>query len=96
MSEVLVKFYSDVRGVVGLSSVPIKMNDGEIVKNLIDELCHKFPDSFSKIIYEPNTNKLNSSILIFVNKIPIAMLEGENTILENGDEITFFAAVSGG
>lgn len=96
MSEVLVKFYSDIKGVVGIGSISIKIKEGEVIKNLINRLCQQFPNSFSKVIYEPNTNKLNSSILILKNKMPIVLLEGENTLIEKGDEITFFAAVSGG
>lgn len=96
MSKVFIKFYSDIRGIVGTDSVTMKIEEDEMITNLISRLCKKFPDSFSKVIYEPKTSKLNSSLIILKNHMPITLLEGENTKILDGDEITFFAAVSGG
>ncbi len=96
MNEVLVKFYSDIRGIIGTKSINVKIKENENINNLINRLCQKFPNSFSKVIYEPNSNMLNSAITILINKVPIVMLNGEDTKINNGDEIIFFAAVSGG
>lgn len=96
MSKVFIKFYSDIRGIVGRDSITMNIEEDEIIDSLIGRLCKKFPDSFSKIIYEPKTKQLNSSLIILKNHIPITLLEGVNTKILDGDEITFFAAVSGG
>lgn len=93
---VVVKFYSDIRGVVDTDSMMMKIEGCETVGDLIVRLCRRFPDSFSRIIYEPNTKKVNSSVSIFLNRVNIAFLDDVNTGLKDGDEVLFFAAVSGG
>lgn len=93
---VAVKFYSDIRGVVGLDSITVEIEENEMIDTLITRLCQRFPDSFLKVIYEPNTKRLNSAISILLNQLNIVLLEGVKTSLKNGDEVIFFAAVSGG
>lgn len=93
---VIVKFYSDVRGVVNTDSTMMHIEGAETVDALIARLCHRFPGSFSKIIYEPNTKRVNSAVSILLNRVNIAFLDGVNTRLKGGDEVIFFAAVSGG
>jgi len=95
-NKIVVKFYSDVRGTVGLSSIVMEIEENTSISSLIKLLCQKFPDTFAKIIHEPNTNKLNGSITIFINSIPISMLKGENSPIKKNDVVAFFSAVSGG
>jgi MoaD family protein len=94
-SKIIVKFYSDIRGIIGLKEITFEIDEGETIFNIVIRLCEKFPQ-FSKIIYEPNSTEYNSSILILLNKINISFLDAVNTKLKDGDEITFFAGVSGG
>ena len=96
VGSVIVKFYSDIRGVVDTDSMIMKIEENETVDALITRLCQRFPTSFPKIIYEPNTKKVNSSVSILLNQLNIVFLDGVNTKLESGDEVIFFAAVSGG
>ena len=96
MSKVFIKFYSDIRGLVGTDSINMEIEEGETINNLISHLCKKFSEPFSKVIYEPKTNKLNKAVIITKNHINITLLEGLDTKILDGDEITLFAAVSGG
>jgi len=96
INKIVVKFYSDIRGTVGLSSTVMEIEENTSINSLIKLLCQKFPDTFAKIIHEPNTNKLNSSIMIFINSTPISMFKGENSLITNNDVVAFFSAVSGG
>jgi len=81
---------------MGVDSIAIRIEENETIDTLITRLCLRFPDSFLKVIYEPNSKRLNSAISILLNQSNIAFLDGVKTSLKNGDEVIFFAAVSGG
>ena len=67
---------------------------GETIKDVIDALEVKFP-GFKERLYDEE-GKLRRFINIYVNEEDIRFLDGENTKLSDGDDISVIPAIAGG
>ena len=67
--------------------------DGKTVKELLDILFERYSDLEARLIKD---GELTPFINIFVNGEDIRYLDGLETQLKDGDEVTFIPAISGG
>lgn len=67
---------------------------GETIKGVIESLEAKYP-GFQERLYDEG-GKLRRFINIYVNEEDIRFLEGENTALSDGDDISVIPAIAGG
>ncbi|MDH5477441.1 MAG: MoaD/ThiS family protein [Nitrospinota bacterium] len=67
---------------------------GETIKEVIAGLEANFP-GFSERLYDEE-GKLRRFINIYVNEEDIRFLDGENTKLSDGDDISVIPAIAGG
>ncbi|MDH4183312.1 MAG: MoaD/ThiS family protein [Nitrospinota bacterium] len=67
---------------------------GDNVKELIGDLNAKYPGLAERLYDEEG--KLRRFINIYVNEEDIRFLEGENTKLNDGDDISVIPAIAGG
>lgn len=68
--------------------------DGKDIKELIENLDKKYPGIKARICDE--NGNLRRFINFFVNDQDIRILDGENTKLKDGDEVSIIPAVAGG
>jgi len=64
----------------------------------IAELCHALEQSYpgiKKSLWDKQ-GRLNRFLLFYVNDEDIRFLEGANTALKDGDEVSIISAVAGG
>ncbi|OGB90992.1 molybdopterin synthase sulfur carrier subunit [candidate division WOR-1 bacterium RIFCSPHIGHO2_01_FULL_53_15] len=64
------------------------------VKALIDDLESKFPGIKDRLCDEGG--KLRRFINIYVNEEDVRFLQGEKTVLKEGDEVSIIPAIAGG
>ncbi|MFN3966097.1 MAG: MoaD/ThiS family protein [Endomicrobiia bacterium] len=69
-------------------------SEGKNIKELIENLDKKYP-GIKERLYDENGN-LRRFINFFVNDKDIRFLEGENTELKDGDEVSIIPAIAGG
>ncbi len=71
----------------------VEIENVSSVKELLDKLFERYPQLKERLIKD---GELTPFINIFVNGEDIRHLEGLNTKLKDGDEVTFIPAISGG
>lgn len=94
MMKVSVKFYAHLGDLVGRKSkFDVDLKEGATISYLLDELIL---DSKIKTHLLDDRGNLNSNITILKNGREIKFLNGLETLLESGDEISIFPVVAGG
>jgi len=68
--------------------------EGSSVKDVIDNLESKY-GGFRERLYDEE-GKLRRFINIYVNEEDIRFLDGENTTLNDGDDVSVIPAIAGG
>ena len=92
--KVSVKFYAHLRNLVGRrGKVELELDSDATVVQLLEELIQD--RKIRKHIFD-DKNELKSDITLLVNGREIKFLDGVNTMLKPGDEISFFPMVAGG
>jgi len=67
---------------------------GSNVKSLVEDLEKKFPGIKDRICDE--TGKIRRFINIYVNEEDVRFLQGDETALKDGDEVSIIPAIAGG
>ena len=76
--------------VIGLSSLENSLKT--LLENLADQIGPKFHEN----IFDPSTQNLNDNVTILVNGRHYTALDGLETPLKSGDEISIFPPLGGG
>jgi len=92
--KVSVKFYAHLGDLVNKKSkIEFDLMDGATISHLLDELLL---DSKIKNHLLDSNGELKSDITLLKNGREIKFLNGMETALESGDEISIFPMVAGG
>ena len=68
--------------------------DGSTVKNLLEDLNRRYPGVKERICDE--NGKLRRFVNVFVNEEDIRFMQGDDTPLKDGDEVSIIPAIAGG
>lgn len=71
----------------------IKVKRGSLLSDLFNVMIERYGMRFRKIVIDPETKEISTSICILINGKTASNLEEK---LEDGDEITLFIFVGGG
>ncbi len=92
--KVSVKFFAQLRDLTGKkTAIEFDLDEGATISLLLEEL---YLDSKIKKHMIDENHQINSDITILLNGREIKFLEGMDTILNSGDEISIFPLVVGG
>ena len=92
--KVSVKFFAQLRDLTGKkTAIEFDLAEGATISLLLEEL---YLDSKIKKHMLDENHQINSDITILRNGREIKFLEGLDTILNSGDEISIFPLVVGG
>ena len=92
--KVAVTFYAYLRELTGRKDkLELDMDDGATVAALLEELC---ADSKIKATLFDKKQQLKPEFTVLKNGREIKFLEGLDTVLISGDEISIFPLVAGG
>jgi sulfur-carrier protein len=90
-----VKFFATLRAVVGGPLVELDLPEGATVRQVIDELVHRYPGLERELLNE--AGELYQHVHVFVGGRDANFLEkGLDTPLKTEDVIGVFPAVGGG
>lgn len=92
MAVIKVRIPTPLRKFVGMKEEIFA--SGSNVKELIEDMERLHPDLKERIRDE--NGKIKRFVLVFLNDEDIRFLDGEETLLENGDELSIIPAISGG
>ncbi|MFX0054600.1 MAG: ubiquitin-like small modifier protein 1 [Promethearchaeota archaeon] len=94
MMKVTVKFYATLRDLIGKKEpIDVELEKGATISKLLDEL---YLDSGIKETMIAEDQKVKPDITILINGREIKFLNGIETKLSSGDEISIFPLVAGG
>jgi len=68
--------------------------DGGNVKEVLETLDRQFPGLRERLFDESGT--LRRFVNVYINQEDIRFLEGENTAVKDGDEVSIIPAIAGG
>ncbi len=92
--NVSVKFFAQLRDLTGKKTkIEFDLDEGATISHLLEEL---YQDSTIKKAMLDENDQINSDITILLNGREIRFLDGIDTILKSGDEISIFPLVVGG
>jgi molybdopterin converting factor small subunit len=90
--KVRVVYTTQVKAALGISSEEPEVSSGCTVAKLMEELASCHPKVFAEFVLDGA--QLRPSILLFVGDRQTSL--EDSTRLVEGDEVTIFAAISGG
>ncbi|MFX1477094.1 MAG: MoaD/ThiS family protein [Promethearchaeota archaeon] len=88
-------FLSLLTDITQVDEVSLNLNDGSIIRNVLEQLTSKFGNKFEEMIYK-NSKDLSKYVLITINGKDIRSLNGLDTRIQQNDEISFIPAIAGG
>jgi molybdopterin synthase sulfur carrier subunit len=90
---VKVKFFATVREVTGIKAIDMEANT---IREVIDNLVVKYGQKFIDTVIDEETMNLKRFFSCMVNGKRIELLDGYETILNDGDAVALFPPVGGG
>jgi molybdopterin converting factor small subunit len=94
--SVQVNFLGYSQDDVGIHKITLGLDPPSNLQNLLEILALKIGERFSKAIYDPKTHTLNENITMIINGRHFTALEGLETLLQSGDDISIFPPLGGG
>jgi len=91
--KVIIRAYGDIKRILGDKST-VELNDGAKIRDLILKLGGKVKSSGSAFLGDYKLE--DSALVILVNGRNIHVLDGIDTVLKEGDFITFMPVLVGG
>ncbi|MCF2137543.1 MAG: MoaD family protein [Candidatus Thorarchaeota archaeon] len=88
-----VKFFASVREALGTRNVELEANT---IQDVLDALAEMFGTAFTDNVLDPETGNLKRFYSCMVNGKRTELLDGNDTILTEGDSIAIFPPVGGG
>lgn len=96
MSQVKIKSMFDFIDIFGHHEVPIDVQKDTSIKEFIEMLLRKYGDKLKEKIIDPKTGEVYEHLEILKNGRNIRFLQGHNTTLDEGDDVTIFVPIGGG
>jgi MoaD family protein len=94
MIKIKISFLSLLADIVNEKEIILSIKEDSRIKNVLELLSRKFGNIRETMFNSAET--LNSYIILGLNGKNVHSLDNLNTILHNGDEISFLPAIAGG
>ena len=85
-----------LKKVLGQREIEVQLQEGSSVKDLLSWMTTQWGDDLSPHLFSPGTDQLLPHIRLLVNGQDIHFLNGIDTILRDGDELTILPMLTGG
>lgn len=95
MIEIRISFLSVLSDITSKDEIKLSMDNNPTVKEIIDRIILDFGKKFGELILK-NPNEINDYILIAKNGKDIRTLNYLDSLLQDGDELSFLPAIAGG
>ncbi|MFX0021060.1 MAG: MoaD/ThiS family protein [Candidatus Hermodarchaeota archaeon] len=95
MPKIKVLFLSLLVDIVGKEEISLSFSDEMTIKDILVKLKSSIGKSFEENIFN-SENILNKYIIIGLNGEDIRKFDDLDTIIKDGDELSFLPAIAGG
>jgi molybdopterin synthase sulfur carrier subunit len=92
---ITVRFVGAFRSVSGKSKLAIKFEDVTPLREAVKRILKELP-KLKRALIDPDLEDPRPNTLILVNGKEISVLNGLETMLEDGDEVVFVPVIHGG
>jgi molybdopterin synthase sulfur carrier subunit len=92
---VTIRFVGAFRSVSGKSKLAIKFEDVTPLREAVKRILKEMP-KLERALIDPDLEDPRPNTLILVNGKEISVLNGLETMLEDGDEVVFVPVIHGG
>jgi molybdopterin synthase sulfur carrier subunit len=89
------KFIGSLRSMSGKSKFTLNLEDNVPLSEVIKKVADKLP-KLSRALIDSDREIVSSNALILVNGKDISVLDGLETLLKDGDEVTLVPVLHGG
>jgi molybdopterin synthase sulfur carrier subunit len=89
-----VKLYATLRAKVGETSITVKAGPGDTVRDAITELLERYPVLSPDVVSDEQ--ELVNHVHIFLNGRNVRLLDGLDTVIQEGQKLDIFPPVGGG
>ena len=93
--EVDVKFYAMLREATGKKVETVVLPEKSSVRDLIDLLVERYGDRFGYYIYDKQ-KRVRDYLSFMLNGVNVNSLSGFETLLSDGDVVSFLPPIGGG
>jgi len=91
-----VTFVGSLRHIAGKSKMVIIWSDNFSIKHLIQKILLDLPDMKTSLINPQTDSILKPNVLMLINDREISVLNGIDTLINDGDEVVFIPVAHGG
>jgi molybdopterin synthase sulfur carrier subunit len=92
---VTAKFVGAFRSISGKSKFTLKLKNSVSLREVVKKIVEELP-KLKRILIDPELEDPRPNTLILVNGKEVSVLNGLDTVLEDGDEVVFVPVVHGG
>ena len=95
MINVKIAFLSLLTDFTKIKAINLPLDDNSTIKNVFKKLSLKYGKEFEEAFFDTSGN-LSKYIILVLNGKDIRLLKGIDTVIQNGDKISFIPAIAGG
>jgi molybdopterin synthase sulfur carrier subunit len=92
---ITVKFVGAFRNISGKNKFAFKLEKIVLLREVVKKIVEELP-RLKRVLIDPELEDPRPNTLILVNGKEISILNGLDTMLEDGDEVVFVPVVHGG
>jgi len=93
--KIKVKTFANLRDIVGNSEIEYELEQENTLGNLLDNMCHRYGQSFEHQIKDRSTGDI-IPFLLLINEKSFRSIADLNTPLNEGDVVTIMLPFDGG
>jgi molybdopterin converting factor small subunit len=90
-----VKFVGSFRGVSGKDAITLRCRGSVSMRSIVEKVVEKLPN-IRPSMFDPVSGEPRKNMLVLVNGQEIGVLDGLETVVEDGDEVVFIRVIHGG
>jgi MoaD family protein len=94
--RVEVHYLGFIKNLISQSEDEFELEEGASLSELLNKIAGKYGKPFQKEVYERGIKDVKMGFVVTVNGILIGQLNGVDTQLSNGDNVTLMSLMSGG
>lgn len=94
--RVKIRYLGLTKSIVGKDRDEFYLEDKSSLRDLLERMVRKYGDRFKKEVYEPGIEDLKTDYVLTVNGVLMGQLDGIETPLKDGDDVTLMSIIYGG